>query len=132
MGAWVTYGLGSETENLPAFVVLPDPRGLPPGGVLNWGAGFLPAMHQGTVMEADRAKPPIADLFAAKEYAPKSEDASRHFLQKINQQHRQARPNDSLLEARISAYELAAKLQLSAPEAISLDRESQRLSMSMP
>ncbi len=125
MGAWVTYGLGSETENLPAFVVLPDPRGLPPGGVLNWGAGFLPAMHQGTVMEADRTKPPIADLFAAKEYAPKSEDASRDFLQKINQQHRQARPNDSLLEARISAYELAAKLQLSAPEAISLDQESQ-------
>ena len=58
MGAWVTYGLGSESENLPAFVVLPDQRGLPPGGVINWGAGFLPAVHQGTTLQTDAEKPP--------------------------------------------------------------------------
>ncbi len=63
MGAWVTYGLGCETDNLPAFVVLPDVRGLPPGGVLNWGAGFLPAVHQGTVFDAAEGRQPIANLF---------------------------------------------------------------------
>ncbi len=63
MGSWVTYGLGSENDNLPSFVVLPDTRGLPPGGVLNWNAGFLPAIHQGTVLETATDKPPIANLF---------------------------------------------------------------------
>jgi hypothetical protein len=63
MGAWVTYGLGSVSDDLPAFVVLPDPRGLPPGGIINWGAGFLPAVHQGTTLQTDVEKPPIADLF---------------------------------------------------------------------
>jgi hypothetical protein len=66
MGAWVTYGLGSESEDLPAFVVLPDRRGLPPGGPVNWGAGFLPAIHQGTVIETAEGRPPITDLFARK------------------------------------------------------------------
>ena len=69
MGAWVTYGLGSENENLPAFVVLPDPRGLPPGGVINWGAGFLPAIHQATTIATDDSRPPIADLFPPREFA---------------------------------------------------------------
>ncbi len=65
MGAWVTYGLGSDNDNLPAFVVLPDPRGLPPGGVTNWGAGFLPAVYQATVIETAKGQAPIADLFPA-------------------------------------------------------------------
>ena len=64
-GCWVSYGLGSMNDNLPAFVVLPDARGLPPGGVVNWSAGFLPAVHQGTVVETATGKPPIADLFPA-------------------------------------------------------------------
>jgi len=125
MGSWVTYGLGSETDNLPAFVVLPDPRGLPPGGPVNWGAGFLPAVHQGTVIETAAGKPPIADLFPAPGHAltSASEERSRAFLQTLNRGHMEQR-SDSLLEARIASYELAARLQLSAPEVTSTAGES--------
>lgn len=125
MGAWVTYGLGSEADNLPAFVVLPDPRGLPPGGVLNWGAGFLPAVHQGTVLDAGEGQQPIKDLFPADGRSANSEARSRAFLQQLNSIHLNDRPEDSLLNARIAAYELAAKLQLSAPAAVELRNESQ-------
>ncbi len=127
MGAWVTYGLGSVGDDLPAFVVLPDPRGLPPGGVINWGAGFLPAIHQGTTLQTDVEKPPIADLFPSKNFAHlrgKTEQASRDFLQTLNRAHAAERPGNSELEARISAYELAARLQLSAPDATNLRGES--------
>jgi hypothetical protein len=125
MGAWVTYGLGSLSEDLPAFVVLPDPRGLPPGGVLNWGAGFLPAIHQGTVLTTDAEKPPIADLFPPKGYLEGSEKKSRDFLQALNRTHAAERRENSELEARIAAYELAARLQLSAPEATDVSGESE-------
>jgi hypothetical protein len=127
MGAWVTYGLGSESENLPAFVVLPDSRGLPPGGVINWGAGFLPAVHQGTTMETDVRKPAIADLFPPDSYLAlhgDAENVSRHFLQTLNRAHAMERPGNTELEARIAAYELAARLQLSAPEVSDLRGES--------
>lgn len=128
MGAWVTYGLGSLSEDLPAFVVLPDPRGLPPGGVINWGAGFLPAIHQGTVLETDAEKPPIADLFPPKSFASlrgPAEQTGREFLQMLNREHAAQREDNSELEARIAAYELAARLQLSAPEATDLHGESE-------
>jgi hypothetical protein len=125
MGAWVTYGLGSLSEDLPAFVALPDPRGLPPGGVLNWGAGFLPAVHQGTVLTTDAEKPPIADLFPPKGYLEGSEKKSRDFLQALNRTHAAERRENSELEARIAAYELAARLQLSAPEATDVSGESE-------
>lgn len=127
MGSWVTYGLGSENENMPAFVVLPDTRGLPPGGVLNWGPGFLPAVHQGTVIQTAADQPPIADLFPAPghDVSSASEDAGRAFLQQLNRQHAADRPGDSLLEARIASYELAARLQLAAPEVIDLAKESE-------
>jgi antitoxin (DNA-binding transcriptional repressor) of toxin-antitoxin stability system len=125
MGSWVTYGLGSENEDLPAFVVLPDPRGLPPGGVLNWGAGFLPAVHQGTVIEVSEHGPPIRDLFPADQRSIASEGPSRTLLQELNRQHLASRPEASLLEARIASFELAARLQLSAPEAIGLEKETQ-------
>jgi hypothetical protein len=127
MGAWVTYGLGSETSDLPAFVVLPDPRGLPPGGVINWGAGFLPAIHQGTTLNTDPAQPPIEDLFPEKDFAHlrgPGEQAGRDFLNVLNRGHAQIRPGNSELEARIGAYELAARLQLSAPEATDLRGET--------
>ena len=122
MGSWITYGLGSESENLPAFVVLPDPRGLPPGGVINWGAGFLPAVHQGTVLETAEGTAPIADLFPAKsrnvslKLGQQNELASRDFLQSLNRKHLSQREGNTELEARIASYELAARLQLSAPE----------------
>jgi hypothetical protein len=128
MGAWVTYGLGSVSEDLPAFVVLPDPRGLPPGGVINWGAGFLPALHQGTTLNTDPEQPPINDLFPAKDFAHlrgAAEQSSRDFLQKLNRAHAAERAANTELAARISAYELAARLQLSAPEATDLRGESE-------
>ncbi len=124
MGAWVTYGLGTECENLPAYVVLPDPRGLPPGGVLNWGAGFLPAVHQGTVMEVNREGPPIRDLFPEQVRSLETEEQARVLLQNLNRLHADERPNESLLDARIASYELAARLQLSAPDVIRLTDES--------
>ncbi len=128
-GSWVTYGLGSETENLPAFVVLPDPRGLPPGGAMNWGAGFLPAVHQGTSLRlAGSGEDPIADLFPpryAKAITPESESASRDFLSVLNRRHADQRTGNSELEARINAYELAARLQLSAPQVSDLNGETQ-------
>jgi hypothetical protein len=128
MGAWVTYGLGSENENLPAFVVLPDPRGLPPGGVINWGAGFLPAIHQATTIVTDDSRPPIADLFPPGEFAHLHGDAersNRDFLQSLNRAHAAERAGHSELDARIAAYELAARLQLRAPEATDLRGETE-------
>ena len=128
MGAWVTYGLGSESENLPSFVVLPDPRGLPPGGIINWGAGFLPAVHQATTLDANNVKAPFADLFPPKDFAevtPDRDAAGLDFLRQLNDLHRKDRAGNSELEARISAYEMAARLQLSAPEVTDLVGESE-------
>jgi hypothetical protein len=126
MGAWVGFGLGRLTDDLPAFVVLPDSRGYAPNGPANWSAGFLPATHQGTMVRpADRN--PIADLFpAANDYiTPAGEADGLALLQRMNQQHQRNRPGDSRLDARISSYELAARLQLSAPEVLDLGQESQ-------
>jgi len=127
MGAWVTYGLGSVSENLPAFVVLPDPRGLPPGGVINWGAGFLPAVYQGTALNTDANADAIADLFPPKSFTETlahGEQDGRAFLREMNMRHAAERPGNTELEARIAAYELAARLQLSAPEVTDLRGES--------
>lgn len=122
MGAWVTYGLGSEADNLPSYVVLPDPRGLPPGGVLNWGAGFLPAKQQGTPMQTAADRPPLSDLFAPNEF--KDHPRDDQLLTLLNRHHAAERPNNFEFEARIKAYEMAAKLQLSAPEATEITGES--------
>src|SRR5258707_1523922 len=127
MGSWVSYGLGSLTENLPAFVVLPDSRGFAPGGPGNWSAGFLPATHQATMIRASTQNP-IYDLFAPGSAAyinPESEKDTLATLQRINQQHLATRPGDSRLEARISSYEMAARLQLSAPEVMDIAKESE-------
>jgi hypothetical protein len=125
MGAWISYGLGSLTDNLPTFVVLPDPRGLPFNQKGNFSAGFLPVKHQGTIINAT-APQPIHDLAPpeTKFINDKSEAASRDLLQKLNRAHAQSWPGDSILEARIASYELAARLQLSAPEALDLKSES--------
>jgi len=128
LGAWISYALGSLSDNLPTFVVLPDPRGLPYNQKGNFSAGFLPARHQGTVVDAAR-QPPIPDLFAdSQSYPFASEAADRatvELLQTINRQHARHRPDDTRLEARIAAGELAAKMQLSAPEAFDIGRETQ-------
>ncbi len=127
MGSWVTYGLGSENDDLPAFVVLPDPRGLPPGGIINWGAGFLPAVHQATTLDSRADRQPISDLFPPQDFAGvtgESDRAGLDFLQQLNRKHLAERPGNSDLEARMSAYELAARLQLSAPEVTDIRDES--------
>jgi hypothetical protein len=127
MGAWVTYGLGCETDNLPAFVVLPDVRGLPPGGIINWGAGFLPAEHQATTLDISDPDQPITDLFPPKDFAElgKQDDLSGlDFIQQLNRLHQRGRRGNTELEARIKAYEMAARLQLCAPEVTELRGES--------
>jgi hypothetical protein len=125
-GAWVSYGLGSLSENLPAFVVLPDARGFAPNGPANWSAGFLPAMHQGTMVRAG-AKNPVFDLFPAENsyVTPEGEAEGRELLRRLNRDHQAERPDDSRLEARIASYELAARLQLSAPEVLDLSGETE-------
>ncbi|MBB6049834.1 DUF1501 domain-containing protein [Armatimonas rosea] len=125
MGAWLSYGLGSLNENLPTFVVLPDNRGVPPNGPANWGAGFLPATHQGTVVKAG-AKTPIYDLFPPERpyLTPQSERESQVLLQKLNKEHQATRPGDTRLSARLQSYALAARLQLSAPEVLDIAGES--------
>jgi antitoxin (DNA-binding transcriptional repressor) of toxin-antitoxin stability system len=124
LGAWLSYGLGSEATDLPAFVVLPDPRGLPAGGAINWTAGFLPAVHQGVAFRTSGGDP-IADLFPVKPADPAAHKASAALLEKMNHDYLDANPGDSALAARIRAYELAAKMQVSVPEAANVDRESE-------
>lgn len=124
-GAWVSYGLGSLNENLPAFVVLPDHRGLASNGTKNWDAAFLPAQHQGTVIYPG-SETPIADLFPDKRgrfITPASEQEGGALLSRLNGLHAASRPGDERLEARIRSYELAASMQLAAPEALDLSRE---------
>ncbi len=126
MGAWISYALGSLSDNLPDFIVLPDARGLPYNQRGNFSAGFLPARHQGTVINANAA-PPIPDLFADNRHAFASGAADADalaLLAKFNRAHAATHPGDSRLEARIASCELAAKMQLSAPEAFDLARES--------
>jgi len=121
VGSWVSYGLGSENQNLPSFVVLPDPRGLPPCGVANWGNGFLPAQHQG-VMFGDQ-KNPIADLRAP--VTPTVQAASYDLLSQLNEEHLESHPGDDALAGRIRAYEMAARMQVSAPEVTDIAGESE-------
>ncbi|MDZ4689339.1 MAG: DUF1501 domain-containing protein [Planctomycetaceae bacterium] len=124
MGAWASYGLGSMNENLPTFVVLPDHRGFPSNGAKNWDAGFLPAEHQGTIIRPGAATP-IEDLYARSNdfVTPASDAAGRDVLRRLNQRHAESRPGDSRLEARIRSYELAARMQLAAPEALDIGAE---------
>ncbi|MEC9149560.1 MAG: DUF1501 domain-containing protein [Planctomycetota bacterium] len=126
MGAWVTYGLGSENNNLPSYVVIPDARGVPPGGPLTWGAGFLPAMHQGTKMNVAKGRPAIDHLFPKSSLRPSISDerASRDLVQWLNGRHHEAHAEDTELAARIEAFELAARLQLSAPDVTDLSLET--------
>ena len=122
MGSWLSYGLGSETEDLPAFVVLPDPRGMPAGGSINWSNGFLPARHQGVALAT--SGPPIRSLEPAQPIAPETELASRDLLAAMNARHLADRAGDDALSARIRSYELAARIQLAGPEVADLASET--------
>ncbi|MBM3979371.1 MAG: DUF1501 domain-containing protein [Planctomycetes bacterium] len=126
LGAWLSYGLGRLTDNLPTFVVLPDARGLPYNQKGNFGAGFLPVAHAGTILNAG-GTPPVPDLAPSPKAPFVTPDADRDALDllgAVNRAHAAARPGDSRLEARIESYELAAKMQRHAPKALDLTREA--------
>ena len=114
LGSWVSYGLGSENHDLPAYVVLPDARGLPAGGSINWSAGFLPAVHQGVAFR-NRGEP-IADLETPSGVSNSVRRDGAKFLRFLNESFAAGNPLDDAFAARIRSYELAAKMQLSVPE----------------
>jgi hypothetical protein len=122
IGSWLSYGLGAATDELPSFVVIPDARGFPAGGTINWTNGFLPARHQGVVFRSKG--PAIDDLAPARPIDGPHERATRELLQAMNARHLSARAADDVLLARVRSYELAAKMQLAAPEVTALDGET--------
>ncbi len=122
LGSWVSYGLGSENENLPAFVVLPDPGGGVKGGPPAWGSGFLPAAYQGTVMRA--GKVPLVFLNAPEEVSTEREHAVLGLAQAFNAAHLAEREGDDELAARMAAYELAFHMQAAAPELVDFSDET--------
>jgi hypothetical protein len=122
MGAWLSYGLGTENENLPAFVVLPDPRSLPAGGSINWTSGFLPANHQGVAFQT-KGGDPIPDLRTPANILPGNRDADLRLLSSMNRRFAETSPGDDAFAARLRSYELAARMQVSIPEATNLDSE---------
>ena len=124
MGAWLSYGLGTENENLPTFVVLPDPRGLIAGGSINWTSGFLPANHQGVPFRTHSSEP-ISDLNTPDHISRQSRRADMQLLASMNREFAQAHPSDGAFAARLRSYELAARMQSSIPEATHLDSESE-------
>ena len=123
LGSWVVYGLGSECQNLPAYVVLDDPLGLPINGVENWNAGFLPPLFQGTRFRATGS--PVLNLRPEVADAPEIATLQRDLLGRLDRLHQRQRPNQPNLAARIASYELAARMQMSATDALDLGQETQ-------
>lgn len=124
IGSWASYALGSESQDLPAFVAIPDPRGVPQAGANNWGPGFLPAVFQGTPLSA---KEPVRHLARPDGVGASSDAAARSLLQRMNARHLEQHPGDGKLAARIAGYELAARMQLSVPEISDLSTEPAHL-----
>ncbi len=124
IGGWVTYALGSENQELPAFVAIPDPRGTPQSSVNNWGPGFLPAAFQGTDFNASK---PIRNLARPAGISADTDLATRDFLKRLNDRHLERFPGDTELAARISSYELAARMQLSVPEVSDISTEPEHV-----
>lgn len=122
MGSWISYGLGSENANLPAYLVLDDPRGLPVLGVDNWQAGFLPPQHQGTRLRSTGV--PVVNLQPGYDEPEPVAFAERQLIAKLSEMHRESRPHQPELQARIASYEMAARMQLAATDALDLSQES--------
>jgi uncharacterized protein (DUF1501 family) len=128
MGAWLSYGLGSENDALPSFVVLPDARGLPSsgGGAFNWSSGFLPAEHQGVAF-ATKGEQPILDLQPASGLSADAQAARLELLNRLNALHLEEQTQTDALTARIKSYELAARMQSTIPEAMDLAAEPEHI-----
>jgi len=127
VGSWVTYGLGSNSDSLPAFVVMSDPkgRGLPKGHAANWGAGFLPSVYQGTHFRPTGDA--IDNLYRPKEMNPNQQRRQLDLLRHLNQKHLNANPYEEELAARIESFELAYRMQSAAPEALAVDQEPEHI-----
>ena len=123
-GAWLSYALGSANDNLPTYVALPDIRGEPPNGKANWGNGFLPAKHQAMVLASHQA---IRNLKTPEGITDEEEQAARLFQKQLNEKHLESASWRQRSRARIAAYELAAKMQLSAPEAADFSSEPKHI-----
>ncbi|MBX7168714.1 MAG: DUF1501 domain-containing protein [Pirellulales bacterium] len=123
MGAWLSYGLGTESDDLPAYVVVPDARGYPAGGSINWSNGFLPARHQGVTLRSSGA--PIDDLVPARAISSDRDRATREALAALNAQHLADHAGDDVLAARLRSYELAARMQTAVPEVADLAQETE-------
>ena len=124
LGSWVVYGLGSENQNLPAYVVLDDPKKLPVNGIQNWQAGYLPPIYQGTRFRSEG--PPLLNLKPPEELPTPLVEAQRDLLHRLDQGHRARHMGYGDLDARISSYELAARMQLTATDALDLSQESEK------
>ncbi len=124
MGAWVAYGLGTENQNLPAYVVLDDPLGLPVNGVENWQAGFLPPVYQGTRFRSTGS--PVLNLKPEVEEPDKVVQLERNLIAALDRIHRGRRPGQARLDARIASYELAARMQLAASDTLDLSQETRQ------
>lgn len=122
LGSWLTYALGSETQNLPAYVALTDPRGLPQFASQHWTAGWLPSIYQGTQVRA--AEPRILNLDPPDHLRGPAQARQLDFIQNLNREHLAAHPGELDLEARIATYELAARMQVAAREALDISGES--------
>jgi hypothetical protein len=123
LGSWVAYGLGTENQNMPAFVVLPDPHGWVKGGAPAWGQGFLPSAYQGTLLHGGPS--PILNLRRPPGVDEGQQRRTLDLVNRLNRDHQQQRANDSELSARIAAYELAFRMQAHAPEVVDIGRETQ-------
>jgi len=124
LGAWVTYGLGSENQDLPAFVVMTDSTKEATNGVRSWGPGFLPATYQGTLLNAPQAADPIANLSPPRGMTTDRQLQKLELIRQMNQLHAARMPDVTQLDARIRAYELAFRMQSAAPEAVDLAQET--------
>jgi hypothetical protein len=121
LGAWAAYGLGSENRDLPAYVVLPDPKGLPVDGIRNWASGWMPPVYQGTQFRSEGS--PVLNLTPKVARSAEVENGRMELLAELNAGHRSTRPGELELDARIASFELAGRMQLSATNALDLSKE---------
>jgi hypothetical protein len=121
-GSWISYALGTENQNLPAYIVLRDPEGYNTSGTLTWSSGWLPALYRGT--EFSTAGSPVLNLKPARELPPGAAQDNLDFLASLNRRHQRSYPLETELESRIQNYELAARMQLAAADLLDLNQET--------
>jgi uncharacterized protein (DUF1501 family) len=122
IASWVAYGLGTENQNLPAYVALPDPKGLPTDGARNWSSGWLPPLYQGTAIRSEGM--PVLYLNPQTPRSAEIEQGRLALLRQLNSRHKEQRPGELDLDARIASFELAARMQLSATNALDINQET--------